>query len=225
MYTQIDAWLDRTFPLPRIFVDPGSVVTNNYWLAFITIEEEVPIHEIQSVPWQSVHDSAREARLYVERAISINGSDQIEEANDKKTILETLGPPPRIAVPIYVIVTRCAGLESVVYIGKTKTENRFAAGHVVALKLHDQRFANCEKLVFRCSVTLLWDHDRVLIEWMPPATAEDILDDIESHLIFWLKPEFNTQKKNTLVAKHKDVTIHIQHRLNQRSFLHDHMSK
>ena len=226
MYTQIDAWLDRRLPLPGIFANPEAIKRDSYWLSFLTIEEEVPLHEIRSVSWQSVRDSAREIQRYVIEAIQINGSDQIEEIDDKRRIIELLGPPPLIAAPIYLIVTRCTGLDSVVYIGKTKTNKRFASGHGVALKLHDKKFENCEKLVFRCSVTLICAKlfsfdDWTLIEWTPPIIAEDILDDIESHLIFWLQPELNVYKKRALAAKHKEVAIHIQHRLNQRSCLHD----
>lgn len=230
MYSQIDGWLDRAFPLPQIFLSSAPIKENNYWLCFLMIEEELPLHLIQGTIWQSVRDSAREARSYVESAIEINGSDQIEDTSDKRHIVEMLGFPPRLALPIYLIVTRFAGLDTIVYIGKTRTGNRFTAGHAVATKLHEQRFGRCEKFVFRCSVTLLWDascstdNDRVLIEWMPPAVAEAILDDIESHLIFRLKPEFNIQKKRALLAKNKNVTIHIQHRSNRQSFLHDYIT-
>ena len=154
------------------------------------------------------------------------GSDQVEEEDDKKMVIDRLVYPPSPSRPIYIITTKEAANESIVYIGKTTGANRFSGGHAVALKLTDPKYASCEKLIYRCSVTIPVGDDHVALEWIDPIeVAERILDDVESHLIYEFKPPLNHQKKKRNLAKHQ-TSIHIQNiaeGLRPNSFLHDYI--
>lgn len=227
MPTQIDAWLDRHFPLPKRF-QAGSPpnIPDGHWLVWLGIEEKMHLHSVGSVPWHSLREHRERTMKYVNNAISILGSDQVEEEDDKKMVIEQLGEPPEPARPLYVVTIKENGEESIVYIGKTTARNRFSRGHSVALKLLDPKFQRYEKLVYRLSATVLVGDDHVSLEWLDPlAVAEQILDDVESLLIYDCKPALNAQKKKRNLAKHQ-TSIHIQNLvegLKRGSFLNDYI--
>jgi hypothetical protein len=227
MPTQINAWLDRHFPLPKSFrVGTPSNTPNAHWLVWLVIEKQMHLHEIRDADWISLSENTDRTRTYVTKAIKILGIDQVTEVGDKRMVIDQLGEPPAQSLPIYMLTTRKDLNESVVYIGKTTASNRFAGGHSAALKLHDPKYQNYEKMVYRCSITMPLGDDHVALEWVDPVSvAEQILDDVESHLIYHFQPPLNTQKKKKNLATHQ-ISIHIQNLaegLRHDSFLNDYI--
>ncbi|MDU0460313.1 MAG: hypothetical protein RW306_16415 [Geobacteraceae bacterium] len=227
MYTQIHAWLNRTHPLPKRFSLPSNADTlDNHWLVFVCLDEVHPLHMAASLQWRSLAESAATAKQYVNNAIAILGSDQVEEQGDKTDVISALGPPPRQATPLYIITTRGSDKEEVVYLGKTTARSRFSGGHLAALKLHAPEFRDQDKLIYRCSITVILDGDNVALEWIDPiGTATAILYDVESRLIHDLQPQLNTLKRSRDAARNKSA-IHVQNTVSGcgiDSFMHDYI--
>lgn len=226
MRTQIHAWLDRRHPLPTCFASTYAANTRTeHELLWISIDERIPLHEIAKNRQPSIADAVQNIRSYVSSAISVLGSDQVEEIGDKNDVIKELGEPPERSKPIYIITTEEAGIENVVYVGKTVTNGRFEGGHLAAIKLHNPAYRNAEKYVYRCSITLSLRREWFALEWVgTPSIAEQILDDVESRLIYHFQPPLNTQKKSADLAVHKAFAVHIQNsykNLAVDSFLND----
>ncbi|MDP1861948.1 MAG: hypothetical protein Q8K82_25030 [Gemmatimonadaceae bacterium] len=226
MYTQIHAWLNRTHPLPRRFAASRAAdALDAHWLAWVGLNERHQLHEAASLDWYTLQQSAERARRYVDEAVAILGSDQVEEVGDKAAVLAALGNPPSQATPLYIITTCDGGSEEPVYIGKTTSKSRFAGGHRAALRLLAPRFKSADKFLYRCSITVSLDADHVALEWVDPlATACAILDDVESRLIHSLQPSLNTHKRKADVARNK-CAIHVQNTIEGTlgSFLDDYI--
>lgn len=225
-YTQINAWLDRRFPLPRCFYVGAQANTSATHLsAWMSVEERLYLHEVHKAAWISLSENTKRTRAYVAAAIKLlGGEDQVTEVDDKRMVIAELGKPPRQSLPIYIISTRKGSDETVVYVGQTSANNRFAGGHSAALKLHAPEYRDFDKLVYRCSVTLALDDDHVALEWVEPTSvAQQILNDVESHLIYEFQPPLNTHKKKKNLAS-RPIDIHIQNvvdGLREGSFLND----
>jgi len=224
MFNQLHAWLDRRQPLPARFEtnSPPPDILGQNWLTFLTIEEEIVFHKIAGVNWRSLSEAAEETRQYLTRVRhTLGGMLDIEDEDDKAQILLYNGRPPLNSLPIYLISLRAPGQhERIVYVGKTTAASRFGGGHSAAIKLLDPKYNDYEKIVYRCSVTVSTD-EWILLEWINPlSTAEKILDDLESQLIYNFQPAFNIQKKKISYAKFP-TTIHIQHAIGPKRFLHD----
>jgi hypothetical protein len=210
MYTQIHAWLNRTHPLPRRFA-AASIPDNpdHHWLVWAGIQDAHLLHKAADLDWRTLFESSEIARKYVTRACTLLGTDQVEDLDDKHTVTSALGPPPAQATPLYIVSVGEATNERVVYIGKTVADTRFSGGHAAALKLHNPIYSGMKKTIYRCSVTVLLESDHVALEWVdPPEVAEQILDDVESRLIFALKPELNSKKTINDCAKNK-CAVHV----------------
>jgi hypothetical protein len=159
----------------------------------VGLQEAHLLHKAADLNWRTLLESSEVARTYVTRACALLGTDQIEDVDDKNTVISALGPPPGQATPLYIMAVGEAFDERVVYIGKTVADSRFSGGHAAALKLHDPVYSGLRKTLYRCSVTVLVKSDHVALEWVDPAkVAAQILDDVESRLIFALKPELNS---------------------------------
>ena len=110
--------------------------------------------------------------------------------------------------------------EELVYVGKTKNTSRFDGGHSAALKLHAPKYNIKQKKIYRSTVWFHDNNDYISLDWIQPETlALELLDSIESHLIFSFQPELNTDKKKKPLAKW-DFSIHIQNFL-EGGFLND----
>ncbi|HKY54928.1 MAG TPA: hypothetical protein VJM08_11505 [Anaerolineales bacterium] len=184
------------------------------------------LHNVRKATWESLRENTNRTLNYVRAAIDLLGSDQVEDEDDKKMVIDRLGYPPSPSRPIYIITTKESTNESIFYVGKTTAANRFSGGHSVALELTDPKYNNCEKLVYRCSVTIPVGDDHVALEWIDPVhVAERILNDVESRLIYEFKPPLNYQKKKRNLANHQ-AGIHIQNDvegLKPNSFLNDYI--
>ena len=183
------------------------------------------LHEAHKAAWISLSENTKRTRAYVANAVRLlGGEDEVTEIGDKIRVIAEFGEPPPQSLPIYIISTRKGSDETVVYVGQTSANNRFAGGHSAALKLHAPEYRDCDKLVYRCSVTLAIDDDHVALEWVEPTSvAQQILNDVESHLIYEFQPPLNSQKKKKNLAS-RPIDIHIQNivdGLREGSFLND----
>lgn len=228
MPTQIDAWLDRHFPLPKCFQVGATPNTSKAPLfAWMGVEEKMYLHEVHRAAWVSLRENTKRTRDYVTNAVKlVGGADQVTEVGDKIMVIGELGDPPPQSLPIYIISVRKGSDETVVYVGQTTANNRFAGGHSAALRLHAPEYRDTDKIVYRCSVTLALDDDHVALEWVELfSEAQQILNDVESHLIYEFQPPLNSQKKKKNLASRR-IGIHIQNLvegLRNGSFLNDYI--
>lgn len=180
------------------------------------------LHEAPEMKWISLRESRQNTELYLDAASKlINGLEGgWLDRWEREEILENIGEPPLPSLPIYLITCVDESGEDLVYVGKTKNTSRFNGGHSAALKLHSPKYAGKCKKIYRSTV---WFHDGeeyISLDWIQPDTlALDLLDSVESHLIYAFKPDLNTDKKKNNLAKW-DFYIHIQNFLDG-GFLND----
>lgn len=118
----------------------------------------------------------------------------------QEEILTKLGEAPLPSLPIYLISCGDGDDEELVYVGKTKNTSRFYGGHSAALKLHAPEFQSKSKHIYRCTTWFFIDNEYISLDWIQPEqVALDILDSIESQLIYWLQPPLNTHKKREIL--------------------------
>jgi len=172
--------------------------------------------------WLSLKDARSLTNNYLEEASDlINGLEGgWLDCEEQEWILEEIGGPPIPSLPIYLISCKTHESETLVYVGKTKNTSRFSGGHAAALKLHELKYAGMEKFVYRATAWFYLDDEYIALDWIEPeAIALDLLDSIESQLIFYLQPELNTSKKKKNCTRW-DFGIHIQNFL-EGGFLND----
>ena len=110
--------------------------------------------------------------------------------------------------------------EELVYVGKTKNTSRFNGGHSAALKLHAPEYSNKQKKIYRSTVWFHNDEEYISLDWIQPeALAHELLDSIESHLIYQFQPSLTIEKKIKPTAKW-EFYVHIQNFL-EGGFLND----
>lgn len=223
MLNPLAGWLNRRHPIPRRFYTPEQIDTpSTDWCVWLSIEESVPLHNVNSMQWLSLRDARVLTEKYLEsaseeiRGLSGGWLDRWEQ----EKIKTTLGEPPKPSLPIYLISCGNGNDENLVYVGKTKNTSRFTGGHAAALKLHAPEYDNKPKNIYRCTPWFHFNDEYIALDWIQPEeTALQLLDSIESQLIYWLQPPLNTDKKKTNSAKW-NFHIHIQN-LNCGKFLND----
>lgn len=219
------SWVNREESLPNRFIENNITDTPNkpnQWSVWISIEEMKPLHQVNEMHWQSLIKTRKLTNAYLKNASSlINGlSGGWLDNEERIMILDELGEPPIPCYPIYFITCSDNQNENVVYVGKTNNINRFTGGHTAALKLHDPKFAGNKKLIYRGCVWFYLNNEYISLDWIQPEElAHELIESIESQLIYYFQPELNTQKKKRNYAKWI-FSIHIQNFLN-RNFLHD----
>lgn len=224
MYNPLTAWIERTHQIPRRFYTPGHEdVHSTNWGAWLSIEDVHPYHLAANIKWNGLLDSARRTDQYLQDAAEF--IDGLEggwlDREEREIILENCGIPPAPCLPIYLISVSTGTDEKLVYVGKTVTDNRFIGGHATATKLHHPKYSGIEKKIYRAAMWFYIDDEYVALEWIKPeALAAELLDGIESSLIFNFQPELNISKKNTRCATKSFDVIHIQN-LNYGPFLND----
>jgi len=219
----LGAWVNRNLPISSRFYEPNHIdEPKDDWSVWLSIEEVAPLHLVMDMNWQSLKDSRLLTKQYLERV-----SDLISgleggwlDGEEQEWIKEELGDPPNPSLPIY-LVTCCDGNdEKVVYVGKTKNTSRFSGGHAVALKLQNPAYNHFTKKIYRAGIWFHDDDEYIALDWIQPAGLSfDLLDSIESHLIYQLQPELNTSKKGKPCSKW-DFYMHIQNFLDGK-FLND----
>lgn len=142
------------------------------------------------------------------------------DGEEQMLLIETIGKPPEPCLPLYLITIQEGKNEVLVYVGITKVNSRFDGGHACALKLHNPKYDNKIKRIYRCSIWFYFNDEYIVLDWLKPDTlALRILESIESQFIFHFKPELNTKKKSKNRSKF-DFFIHIQNSLDG-GFLRD----
>jgi len=223
MHRPLSAWINRTHPISERFYTPGYADSpKNDWSVWLSIEEEAPLYKANKMKWIGLLKSRELTADYLEEAGDIiNGLEGgWLDSEERDWILERLGEPPFPSLPIYLITCGDGKEEELVYVGKTENTNRFTGGHAAALKLHAPEFAGKEKKIYRSTVWFHNDDEYISLDWVQPESlAVDLLDSVESHLIYNFQPKLNTTKKRKMYAKW-DFHIHIQNFLKGR-FLND----
>ncbi len=213
MYKPLSSWVNRRNSLPERFYNPSFVdVPKNDWAVWLSIEEVAPLYLAPKMNWLGLKESRDKTRKYLNEAGRIisgleGGSLDNEE---REWILDKLGEPPLPSLPIYLITCSDNEKEELVYVGKTKNKSRFSGGHSAALKLHAPNYSIKEKKIYRSTVWFYINNEHISLDWIQPESlAIDLLDSIESHLIYSFQPVLNTAKKKKVYAKW-DFYIHIQ---------------
>ncbi|MFQ2302483.1 hypothetical protein ACK32U_22340 [Aeromonas dhakensis] len=227
MFAPLSGWIKRTQPISERFYTPGIAdQPNSEWGVWISIEESTLLHDVQNMKWTSLKESRAKTQEYISEASDlINGLEGgWLDREEQSMILEELGLPPNPSLPVYIITCKDKNEEneSVVYIGKTKNQSRFGGGHQAALKLHHPKYDNKEKRIYRATIWFRFNNEYVNIDWIQPESLSlDLLDSLESHLIYNLQPELNIHKKKTNLCKW-DFYVHIQNFL-ENNILDDEM--
>lgn len=198
----LEKWLSKKMRLPRHLYDSQCNLTppNDEWRTWITFEVGAPLHEAGTIPWSDFKKTRKETEDYLSKAsILIDGLEAAWlDTYESELIVQELGPPPPPCLNIYIITLKDDHSESVAYVGKTTSDNRFKGGHLAALKLHDPIYKGYEKRIYGYSIWFYVDDQYLPLEWLPSISlAESILDDIESQIIFDLNPPLNTHKRQS----------------------------
>ncbi|MCS0005377.1 GIY-YIG nuclease family protein, partial [Vibrio parahaemolyticus] len=122
--------------------------------------------------------------------------EQAWKANQEYIASKCLTQPPLACYPIYLMTVGENKDERLVYIGKTSSKSsRFSAGHAAISKLHHPKYDGLTKRVYLCcAVFINKARGTFPIEWIQPyEKAELLLKSFEAYLIYWTKPELNTQ--------------------------------
>lgn len=223
MFQPLSSWINRTHPIPERFYTPGHVDDpSNDWGVWLSIEEVAPIHKANEMNWISLIESRSRTNDYLERASElINGlSGGWLDRWEQEVIQENIGQPPLPSLPIYLITCSDSNSEELVYVGKTENKSRFTGGHSATLKLHAPEYTNKIKKIYRGTIWFHYNNEYISLDWIQPETlAIELLDSVESHLIYSFQPALNTSKRKRNCAKW-DFYIHIQNFLDT-NFLND----
>jgi len=210
----LSAWLARTHPIPERFYKPGArdLIAEN-WLAWVVIESCHNLYEAAELDWLGLRQAREQTKRFVADVSNLVGDLSCGwlDREEIQWIKEALSAAPKACLPIYFITVRAKDdQEELVYVGRTKSSKRFAGGHAIAMKLLNPAFDSFTKHIYRCSVYLSNRNESLALEWLEPmSVAEEILDSIESQLIYGLKPLFNAHKTKTYAARYP-IVIHIQ---------------
>lgn len=213
MLNPLAAWLDRHQPIPKRFYTSGHIdIPQPDWNVWLSIEECKPLHQVMSMQWLSLRDARKITQCYLDGVSElINGLEGGWLDGEEKEIIYTeLGDSPLPSLPIYLISCGDRGNDELVYVGKTKNTSRFNGGHTAALKLHAPEYQGRPKHIYRCTAWFCINDEYISLDWIQPEkVALDLLDSIESQLIYWFQPPLNTHKKKKNLARW-EFSIHIQ---------------
>lgn len=191
--------------------------------SFLSLDKHFYLHEVEKASPQSLSTSWDKTNNYIKEALKFTKNKNILNKEEIKKITAELGEPPVHCYPIYIVTIEDDSEEKVVYIGKTSAnKNRFLGGHKVALKLHNPKYnGKIKNVYFACVMFLTENKNYLPLEWISPKEkALELLDSIESYLIFNIKPELNIQKIKKNYSKY-DFYFHIQNSSNYSNFYND----
>jgi len=221
----LSGWLSRRHPLPTRFYSKtkDDIPDPEKWDVWLTIEEVCLLHEVVNMKWLSLKESIQQTNDYLSKVDTlISGLDGAWlDGEEALMIREKFGEPPLHSLPIYIITCEENNSEKIMYIGMTKSTSRFSGGHSAAIKLHNPIYDGKKKRIYRASIWFHFNDEYIILEWIrPEKLALELLDSIESQLIYEFKPILNTVKIKNNCSKW-GFTIHIQNIIN-RKFLNDH---
>lgn len=225
MFRPLLNWINRKISLPERFYKKDFIdIPKDEWSVWISIEEVAPLYLAKNMNWLGLKESRAITEKYLELASEIINCELKDcgliDREEREWILDNIGAPPIPSLPLYLITISDENEEKLVYVGKTENKSRFSGGHSAALKLHNPKYNNKLKKIYRATI---WFHDNneyISLDWIKPEKlALDLLDSIESHLIYSFQPELNTAKMKKKYVKW-DFYIHIQNFL-EEGFLND----
>lgn len=223
MYKPLQQWINGKKQIPtRFYTKNYSDLPTNEWCTFLYIDECSPLHLVNDMDWISMKKSRDLTDTYLESASElINGLEGgWLDRWEREEIITNLGYPPKPSLPIYLITYGDNECEQLVYVGKTTNTSRFNRGHSIALKLHAPEYFNKTKHIYRATVWFYFNDEYISLDWIQPFDlASEILDSIESQIIYSLQPQLNIQKRKKEYTKWK-FYIHIQN-FTVRPFLND----
>jgi hypothetical protein len=196
---------------------PNFIMNKGYKprAAWVTIDLAVPLHETSLVTLQSFDAAWEQTLRYIGDACRMLHKDipgwapAIEEADG---VLGQLGLPPLRCYALYLISVQTAAGERCVYVGQTNSEShRFQGGHAAISKLHHPKYERLAKRVYFAGLEIEDDDDHAFpIEWIHPEEwRQQILDSVESRLIFELQPELNEKGRLKLRCSiDLPITVH-----------------
>ena len=225
MFLPLSAWVDAKLSLPeRFLLGCYQDTFGDNWFGWVVLEEVSPLHEVNTLNWVSLEESREATKKYIADSSALDGIDDVSDLDREqgRLVIEELGDPPYPCLPIYCIAVGEGENERIVYIGKTKSSSRFSGGHSAALKLHDPAYKDLNKTIYRCSIWFRVNEEYVAIDWIEPSLLSlELLDSIESQLIYNLQPELNVGKRSKATAKYQLESLHIQN-FSGTKILNDH---
>jgi hypothetical protein len=224
-FSPLSNWLRGNEILPHC-IDKKNITPDFEFGGFLSLDYCIPMYEIIDLPAQSLNASWEKSNEYFKKALKLIDCDcgiQLDK-EEAQIIRNELGEPPPHCYPIYIITISSNENEKIMYIGKTSSKySRFSRGHVAACKLLHPKYNNFSKNLYLCCVMLLNNQNYLPLEWVHPKEfALDILDYVESKLIYFFRPEFNIMKKNCFNDKYR-MSIQIQNFVENSLFLNDKM--
>ena len=196
--------------------------------AFIALDMAVDLYRANMIETGNLYDSWTANKDYIKKACEIadvnaeNGFDLDNE--EREWILEQLGEPPESSYNLYFVTIYNDIEEKLVYIGKTDAKkNRFANGHLVALKLHNPQYDGFHKRVYFGTITFLSENKEYIpLEFITPYDeAKRCLGEMEALLISWFKPELNVRCED--IGRFEKLNVHIQNFSKVSDFLNDYI--
>lgn len=221
-FSPLSLWLNGKEGI-ETFLNNKDVEIKFEYGSFLSLDQHFYLHDVEKASSQSLAISWDRTNNYIKEALKLTQNKSILNKEEIKRITCKLGEPPVHCYPIYIVTVEDNMEERIVYIGKTSAnKNRFLGGHKVALKLHDPKYNNKIKNVyFACIMFLTKNMNYLPLEWISPKEkALELLDSIESYLIFNIKPELNIQKIRKNYSKYK-LYFHIQNFSNYSNFYND----
>ncbi|AYY80274.1 hypothetical protein [Proteus vulgaris] len=225
IYIPLQAWVEGRKFLSRRFFDQNNIDTpSSNWETWLSIQECCALYQVNSLNWVGLHEARKKTESFLENVKKeFNGNlPFFIHEKDREIIEKKIGAPPNPSLPIYLI--SCSAMddtnEHIVYVGKTVNSKRFIGGHSAALKLLAPKYNNMKKRIYRATPWFYDGKDYISLDWINTTSlAIELLDFIESHLIYNLQPELNTSKKKNEDTRYS-FYLHIQNFLST-GFLND----
>lgn len=222
-HSPLTGWLNKRFALPKTRLLTKNIDGDIEGFLALHIRKE--LYRVLEIPAQSLSSSWDEFNEYINKAREvINWDDNATlDSDESYYIKKELGDPPECCYPIYIITVGEGTNEELVYIGKTSSNiKRFSGGHRIALELHNPRYNGLDKSIYFATI-VFWssiESNYLPLEWIEPKDkALEILDSIESQLIYYFQPKLNKQKKSRNCMNYS-INIHIQNNTDT-NFLND----
>lgn len=225
----LSKWLNGEETLEP-FVDGTRFQMNKEFPLWVSLMQMFPAHECYRLKAQNLKSSHEKTRKYIIDARNIvhtcsdeEPEDVLLDGEDRAWISTKLGYPPEPCCPLYIFSVSDSTQERPVYIGITSSKSgRFNGGHSATTKLLDSQYDCLTKRLYLCQVTALAeDRGYLPLEWMEPyLESRKLLEDIESYLIYKLKPELNTRKKKNNCSR-RELALHIVNYCGEEEFLQD----
>lgn len=173
-YRPLELPKDRIY-FKRSLNNPELLIPDTEQGCFLVLQSVHALHETVNLPPQSLKQAWVANQEYIQSGY--------------------MGYAPLASYPIYLITVGDDSNERLVYIGKTSSNSsRFSSGHAAISKLHAPKYNNLTKRVYLCCIVFIKNSNTIPIEWITPYEhANTLLKSFEANLIYWNKPELNTQ--------------------------------